>query len=122
MLLSIVRLILAAALFAIVAWLIAWRRARPDLCPLWLAVKFGLLLTSIGAAAVSTATEHRGGSVLCLSIAAAVALVIAARLWLTRRWLAHPLGPADAAREARRLADEALELADRAERGRSRGD
>lgn len=116
----VARLVLAAALLAIVAWLIAWRRARPDMAPQWLVAKFGLLLAGIALAAIFGAFGRLALAVVPMWIAAAVAVVIAVRLWTTRRWLSHPMDPADVAHEARRLADEALGLAAIAEREATR--
>lgn len=112
----IARLILAAGLFAIVAWLIAWRRARPDMAPRWLVAKFGLLLSGVASAAVFGAFGRLALATVPMWIAATVATVIAARLWTTRRWLSHPMDPRDAAHEARRLADEAMDMTAVAER------
>lgn len=113
---SVARLVLAAALLAIVAWLIAWRRARPDMAPRWLVAKFGLLLSGVALAAIFGAFGRLALAVVPMWIAALVATVIAVRLWTTRRWLSHPMAPIDAAHEARRLAEVALDVAKDAER------
>jgi hypothetical protein len=110
------RLTLAVALFAILVFVVAWRRGRPDICPFWLAVASVNLLGSIGTTAIVSATGHAGGLLVLLALADVAAVMIAVVLWTSRRWLLHPLGSAEAAREARRLAGVALEVAAVAER------
>lgn len=116
------RLLTALPLLAIAAWVIAWRRARPDLVPRWLAVKFVAMLT--GFAVVGLLGAFVASSVAYLVVLVGVAAVcwaIAVRLWTTRRWLVHALDSADGAREARRLATAALDEATSAEREVRRG-
>ena len=106
------RCALAVELLAIVAWVIAWRRARPDLCSMWLAVKLCALLLAIAAAAVASAFGPALylSAVICADV---VGAAVAIRLWLRRRQM---LGPVEASSEARRLADAALDMAETAER------
>ena len=112
---AVVRDVLGVALLAIVAWVIRWRRARPDLCPVWLAGKLCALLLSIAVAAFVGARGQGVAAVVSIGVADVAAVAIAVRLWMSRRWL---LGPAEAALEARRLADAALDLTATVERGR----
>lgn len=105
--LALERFVLAGALLAIVAWVIAWRRARPDLCPRFLAVKLVVLLTLVAASALFSGLGLSAPLAWLVGAAAVAAVAIALRLWIEHRWL---LMAADAPHEARRLADAALDL------------
>lgn len=117
------RLLLSVSLLAISAWVVAWRRARPDLAPRWLAWMFTILPVAIALAALSTATSHPFVAAGARWIAACTSAAIAFRLWTTHRWLARRLTPDAAAREARRLADDAIDMTSVAEEtARKRGE
>lgn len=120
---AIARFILAPALVLLAAWFVALRRARPDLITPWLALSVGALLLAIGIAALASALGSPSIALAGIGAADAVAWFLAARLWIERR--PKPLTAEGAAAEARRLADDALDLtavAEREARKERRGD
>lgn len=112
--LTVARIALAPPLLAIATWFLAWRRARPDQAPRWLAVKLTVLPTALAFASVATAFDYPPLALVMLAFANVVAYAVAVQLWLERR--PKPLAPEDAAHEARRLADAAGALAEDARR------
>lgn len=112
--LTLARSILAPALLLIAAWFFALRRARPDLASRWLTAKIVALLLSIALAAVASAIGSPATALACVAVADVVAWFLAVRLWVERR--PRALTGEEAAREARRLADSAIDLTATAER------
>lgn len=117
--LTLTRLALVPSLIAIAGWFVAWRRARPDLAPRWLVAKLTVLCLVIAARTVAGAFHERDMVTVLHVIADVVAAAVALRLWIERR--PTSLAAEDAAREARRLANSAVDLADAAERTMKKG-
>ncbi len=119
--LLVARVILAPAFLMLAAWFIALRRARPDVVSRWFTVKVVVLFAAISLAAVASGAGSPPTALVCIGVADFVAWFLALRLWIERR--PRPLAHEDAAQEARRLADMALDLAASTERrARAGGD
>lgn len=112
--LAIARLIITPPSLAMAALVILWRYRRPDRMPLWLTVSLLVFFLSLALASQASAFSSPHLALGCLGVFDVAFYAIAARMWIERR--PKPLTGEEAASEARRHADEALDLTAVAER------